>query len=875
MITHTGTFETLANAPVKTARVRFIDRDPISPINLEPDADLEEVGYKNMGSFLGAGSKEITAKLIGDYSNVAGRTYGVYLGIYDSINTVWEELRLGEFTVTSSVEYDAEADRTIVKMRDPMFIAQETEYLLNDDDFDISGDGITVQELATLVCTYMGWVLMPGFSSLPNASYVITQNLWGTINEATMRSVIVEIAEATGTTAVITYADNKWFDGQGAPATGIGIIGDFYIDTDTDDYYEKTAVSTWTYVGTGATPEPDPILTFRQYNVETQTMNESNLKKFKVGEHYGGLNQIVLSRMPQGDNEVSGYTTDIDLNGVTSFSIINNEIVDDDRTTTIAPLYTSLINDAPFIEFDDLTLDTVGHGWYEIGDSWTVTVVGVDYIPFVTEHTMTINGGIKETIVSKIPTQDPIDRQTAGGITKTLYDTTIKVDRQNNEITSLISELETLDNETQLSFSEVQQTIDNVTTSIQTTGGGNLIKNSVGYGDQSYTVLNATAAFWLATGSGTDPTLTAATITGAGSSAWGTSGFTSVDPVYDELNDKNNVTVSGAIDQSNLDVAIGFTDIAMTDRDDLVAGMYFNSDATIDIYSSGVLVSDNISSYSASDTFGISFIDDMFHFYLNDILIYSMAADLLSYYVAGDFYAAGSVSQLSVTYASSILSSWYYSVTDATSVISTDSTNYGAQSGSEIQFTGDSLLQQHVQVANGSQYSLSFYATKSSAGVATIKLYNEIDSYETVLPDSTPSNWTKITMAELTASMNYFNIAIITDGVASFEITDIMLNAGPIAQTWQQAAGEILNTQVAIDNSGIRVRSSIYEGMESAMTPIEFAVYNNDTKVFEASPDGIGTSNIYNRGVLEFPNMRLIPITTGSNQGLAFVLKQE
>ena len=40
-----------------------------------------------------------------------------------------------------------------------------------------------------------------------------------------------------------------WFSGSGAPPGGTGIVGDFYINTATGDYYEKTGTSTWTLQG--------------------------------------------------------------------------------------------------------------------------------------------------------------------------------------------------------------------------------------------------------------------------------------------------------------------------------------------------------------------------------------------------------------------------------------------------------------------------------------------------------------------------------------------------------------------------------------------------------------------------------------------------
>lgn len=41
-------------------------------------------------------------------------------------------------------------------------------------------------------------------------------------------------------------ADDLWHQGTGAPAGGLGAIGDFYLDTDNGDVYEKTGATTWT-----------------------------------------------------------------------------------------------------------------------------------------------------------------------------------------------------------------------------------------------------------------------------------------------------------------------------------------------------------------------------------------------------------------------------------------------------------------------------------------------------------------------------------------------------------------------------------------------------------------------------------------------------
>lgn len=60
---------------------------------------------------------------------------------------------------------------------------------------------------------------------------------------------------ATGTTGT---AGEKWFTGSGAPAGATGSVGDWYLDSATGDYYEKTGASTWTSRGNLRGPQGIP-----------------------------------------------------------------------------------------------------------------------------------------------------------------------------------------------------------------------------------------------------------------------------------------------------------------------------------------------------------------------------------------------------------------------------------------------------------------------------------------------------------------------------------------------------------------------------------------------------------------------------------------
>jgi len=99
----------------------------------------------------------------------------------------------------------------------------------------------------------------------------------------------------------------------------------------------------------------------------------------------------------------------------------------------------------------------------------------------ITDIKLTIDGGIKEELRGVAPTETTTNYALAGGIKKSIYNTEIKVDKQGQEITSIVSRQDEFEGQTLANFSQISQNINSVVTTIQTTGGGNLIHNSVGY----------------------------------------------------------------------------------------------------------------------------------------------------------------------------------------------------------------------------------------------------------------------------------------------------------------------------------------------------------------------------------------------------------
>ena len=211
--------------------------------------------------------------------------------------------------------------------------------------------------------------------------------------------------------------------------------------------------------------------------ISTETLTYANLKKAKLEPKYGPVNSVVLARTPAEDNIAVTDEESIAENGKTEVKLANNEILDDDRETLAQPILDA-VDGFYFYPFE---ITTEGHGWYEVGDRLTITDGIYSWEIIVSNISLSIGNGIKEVIKGVAPSETQTNYALAGGITKTIYNTEIKVDKQGQEIISVVSRQDQFENQTLENFSQVTQNINSITTTIQTTGGGNLIHNSVGY----------------------------------------------------------------------------------------------------------------------------------------------------------------------------------------------------------------------------------------------------------------------------------------------------------------------------------------------------------------------------------------------------------
>ena len=212
------------------------------------------------------------------------------------------------------------------------------------------------------------------------------------------------------------------------------------------------------------------------------------------------------------------------------------------------------------------------------------------------------------------------------------------------------------------------------------------------------------------------------------------------------------------------------------------------------------------------------------------------------------------------------------------SYTSPESKSYGAISGNAIELKKGASITQRLNVASSGKipYSLSFRCKKGAIGTATVKLSNTIDSFTITIPEGKEIVWQNYDLTKLDPSMNYLDITISTSSnCEQFLITDLMVNMGDQVVPWVQANGEILNTQVAVNDQGMMVSSSVYSGDYVQITPLGMSGHSNvtgtDEEVFKLNRDVTETSKLSARKEVSMDPIKIIPVKDGDMAGWNFV----
>lgn len=514
MIVHDERFEELAVAPVKQTDVKVTAQllgdsgyEDATPVWGSSDL-LMQVKIDSMGEMLGAATKKATVNLLGIVDNVGvDDIFKIVVGLYDNDESAFNYISQG-FFIVETIDYNYDAGSTTITMYDHMWKAANTLYT-EAVSLDFITYPISVKDFATEIAGLLEVSLDPDFDELPNADYMIAEDLYSTISTATLKNVVRDIAGATGSTARInettmyftpyTVSDDN-LDSDSLKTLKIGetygpitsvVLGrlpqndNIAIFATAPADNEVTSVdtinNTLTIVDNGMSDGnmvrlqttgtfPAPLISDKSYYVYTN----GDPDVFSLAPTYedgiNGTNLINITSSGSGVLTIPTLTT-------REIAINNNEILDDEREILLPGLYNKLSG----IEWTSVKADTIGLGWFEVGDVVQFTQGFVTVKAFISEVHVTLAGSIKEQVISTVPETASINYAAAGGILKKLYNTEIKVDKQQQQITSVVSAQTELEGSVNESLTQIYQDIDDITLTVQKSGGGNLIKNSVGF----------------------------------------------------------------------------------------------------------------------------------------------------------------------------------------------------------------------------------------------------------------------------------------------------------------------------------------------------------------------------------------------------------
>ena len=183
----------------------------------------------------------------------------------------------------------------------------------------------------------------------------------------------------------------------------------------------------------------DDALTVIYPTSSGEVIDEESLKSLTIGKKYGPINSVVLSRTPQEDNIYKQDTDSIKANGLTEIRIENNQIIDTHREDFMDGICNALFG----LSFELYELESFGIGYLNFGEFFAIkTADGVEHKALMLCDDLQITQGVSETSKLEEPDVTNTDYSAASETDKTLRKTILRVDKQNNEISALVSRVE-------------------------------------------------------------------------------------------------------------------------------------------------------------------------------------------------------------------------------------------------------------------------------------------------------------------------------------------------------------------------------------------------------------------------------------------------
>lgn len=379
---------------------------------------INEMRYYFDGALYRSVMRCLEVKLIGNQTEKARK--GFFLGEIGLTLTHPEgdsiKIKYGSFCIAEEPEYDAAQNLTSIIAYDGLYPSMQPY------DISLWKQGITLKEFLVAILKQCEIPYdADSLSLMANADKVITSEKYLDIeNDSTeaaytYRDILDEIAKASG----VTFAFKNSLGGNPTKLYAIKPTESGYV------------------------------------------IDESNLRSVTIGAKYGPVKGVVLSREPQEDNVY--YPSNLS-DSQTAIKISNVELIEDSSNDEYRKQFAKGIYDnVTGTEYYLYDLDSFGIGFLNFGDIFTLKVcertggmIGdeKEYKTIFMRTDMTVSQGVKEKSKLEAPQATSTDYSAAESASdKLLKKTMIKVDKQEQRITSLVKE----SNE---KFSEFTQTVE-------------------------------------------------------------------------------------------------------------------------------------------------------------------------------------------------------------------------------------------------------------------------------------------------------------------------------------------------------------------------------------------------------------------------------
>lgn len=607
----------------------------------------------------------------------------------------------------------------------------------------------------------------------------------------------------------------------------------------------------------------DDKIYFKPITQTGETLTYDNMLKLKLEPKYGEINSVVLSRTPAEDNIYKRDEDSIGVNGLTEFKIENNEIIDKDRDVAMESLYPALKG----ISYYPFETTTEGLGWYEIGDSFTIiNDTGDEFNTTLFNLSITLDGSVKEILKTQADTKTQTQYQYASTIAKRVKNTEIIVDKQGQSIEELVTDMYEEDGVINQNFTKVHQDINNIVNNVQKSGGNNLIKNSVmfAYDDNGkpneWNITSNSKNLFNINGDintrydGAIIDYNSIVNGNLRATCNGSRHFATGQKIY--VGAGNTVTISGKL--------VGLSTNEPTTESALIAVCNDNSTENQGFVNLGSNDIGKVSSFQFTP--------------LTDYIIVCFA-------VKGSIVTYADFTDIQVEYGDLTPFTPY----DEGSLIidtNTESMSVGALSGHSFTLLNRYARQtvpvkkddSTISEPNKTYYTFSTRIKKATTGNCFIRIYNSVEEYFIEVPVGEQVYYKEYELTVLPKDTYYtFEFYGSADSMATF--TDNMLVVGNYKTQWTQANGEVMNTQVNINLDGVLVKSSIYLGDYTVMSPLEFAGYSKIngtiTRVFSLNKDTTIVRKLKAEDEVKMTPIKIVPVISGSLQGWAFVPSTE